>query len=122
MLELCRTAQREGRRGMQRYAPCYMHARPKNMDCPDIGCLHGGHVASTTVGVSACLVDGHPCLIVVNTRQHHVHPGLALSITDATLESLKAIYCCDVHGVALKLDIRVDAAQRLSSSICFCQA
>lgn len=72
--------------------------------------------------LSACLVDGHPGLVVVNTGQHHVHPGLALSVTDARLESLKAIDCRDVHGVALKLDIRVDAAQGLSCSICFGEA
>lgn len=72
--------------------------------------------------MNACLIDSHPCLIVVNTRQHHVHPRLALWVTDAGLESLKALNCRDVHGVALKLDVRVYAAQRLSSSICLSEA
>lgn len=76
---------------------------------------------SSTTYLNTCLVDCHPCLIVVNTRQYHVHPRLALSVTYARLESLKAFDCCDVHGVAFKLDIRVDAAQRFSSSIRLCQ-
>ena len=39
-------------------------------------------------------------------------------VTDASLEGLKAVYGRDVHGEALQLDVRVDAAEGVSSSVC----
>lgn len=83
--------------------------------------INNADLWSTGTTLTACLIDGHSCLIVVYTREYKVYSRLALLVTDAGLESLKAIYGCDVHVIALKLDVRVDAAEGLSSSICLGQ-
>lgn len=70
------------------------------------------------------LVDGDACLVVVDARQHQVHPAGPRAptprhgrVADAGLERIVAPQRCNVEVVALQLHVWVDLGEGLDRSI-----
>ena len=65
------------------------------------------------------LIDCHSSFIVVHTGKHKIYSRSPTAICQRLFEGVEASHRGDIHGVALKLNIRINATQGLSRSICF---